>query len=78
MQIDGSISTNYADTRAIATSGAKRAEREFAEVAQAVAAGDVSVGRMAEATEAQTLYAVNMKMLKMTDEMVGQVLNLLA
>lgn len=78
MPFDGSISTNYTDTRALSSNAMTKASQALAQETAAIAAGDVSVDRMAEVKVQQNLYTLNMQMLKMTDDMVGQVLDMLA
>lgn len=61
-----------------AMQGARQAIREVDRGATQLSSGKVDVRTVVETDQQVTLYTLNMKMISMADEMVGQVLDILA
>lgn len=78
----GSLQSYYTapapSPQSAALSGAKQAEVALVDDLQRLAAGDISVERVTGVMESSYLYSMNLQLLKLTDEMVGQVIDLLA
>jgi hypothetical protein len=61
-----------------AMQGARQAVQEVDRGAAKLSSGNVDVRTVVETDQQVTLYTLNMKMISMADEMVGQVLDILA
>lgn len=68
----------FTGLHATAAEGVRRASRGYAAEAAKLSSGKVDVATFVEAKQQTTLYSLNLKLLKMSDEMVGSVIDLLA
>jgi len=78
MEIHGSSNPLNFDLHGASMRGAQAARTRMADHAQALGAGDIRVERVVGMQQEAHLYSINLQLLKMADEMVGQVLDLLA
>jgi hypothetical protein len=79
MNIDPvSTSGSLTSIRQTAMNGANEALRKVESETRSIASGNLDVRSVAELDQQTTLYSINLKLLAMSDEMTGQVLDLLA
>ncbi|HKJ91258.1 MAG TPA: hypothetical protein VJ960_09020 [Oceanipulchritudo sp.] len=79
MNIDPvSTSGSLTSIRQTAMNGASEALRNVERETRSIASGNLDVRSVAELDQQTTLYSINLKLLAMSDEMTGQVLDLLA
>lgn len=78
MEIGNAITTNYNDLRTSGMMGAQAAQEQVAGAAEAIQRGEIGVEPMADLQVGTTLYTANLQVMRVADEMAGQVLNLRA
>lgn len=78
MEIGSALNTNYADMRTSGLMGAQAAEAKVGQAAEAISRGEIGVENMSALQTGTTLYTANLQVMRVADEMAGQVLNLRA
>ncbi len=78
MEIAFSTAGSSYNLHTAALQGLQGAAFRMSQNASQIAGGDISVERMVSLNQDQFLYSINIQLLKISDEMVGELLEILA
>lgn len=78
MMIEPTSFTGISSLQSTALKGTRDSLERFNQQAEAISRGDIDAANMIGLREESLLYSMNLQLIRITDEMIGQTLDMLA